>query len=86
MSKYIQIWYSWGDQEAPVEVPEGKDAFAYAIELSTAEAKEYMCTGHNGVSIESYSDEEKIVLNYYDDNEKCYYMVTDEGEFDPFNE
>ena len=84
MEKWIQIWYSWGDQEPPVKVPDGIDAWEYAKKLAINEADvdfhEHEEYGEIGISC--YRDEGKIVLHYASDNEYCYYLITDEEEYD----
>ena len=85
MSKWIQIWYSWGDQEAPVEVPEGEDAWEYMKKLAVDEAAvsfhEHEADGAIGMKF--YADEGKIVLHYPCDGEYCYYLITDTEDYDP---
>ena len=83
MNKWIQIWYSWGDQESPVEVPEGTDAWEYMKKLVIDEA-EVSQEGHdeeNGIRF--YPEEDKIVLHYGYDDEYCYYLITDEEDYAP---
>lgn len=86
MKQYIQIWYSWGDQESPVEVPEGTDAWEYMKKLVIDEA-EVSQEGNGGEShICFYPNENKIVLGYGYDDEYCYYLITDEEDYDPLDE
>lgn len=85
MSQWIQIWYSWGDQESPVEVPEGMDAWEYMKKLAVDEAEvsffEHEDEGEIGLSF--YADEGKIVLHYGYDDEHCYYLITDDEDYNP---
>ena len=36
-----------------------------------------------GCGIWLYPDENKIILKYYQDDEYCYYLITDEEDYDP---
>jgi hypothetical protein len=85
MSKWIQIWYSWGDQESPVEVPDGVDAWEYMKKLAVDEAAisfwDHEDEGEVGLSF--YVDEGKIILHYNYDDEYCYYLITDEEDYAP---
>ena len=86
MSKYIQIWYSWGDQESPVEVPEGVDAWEHmekivAMEVFVSQEEEpYGCTVYADV------EQGKVDLVYHYDDEHCYYLITDEEDYNPFED
>lgn len=84
MSKWIQIWYSWGDEESPVEVPENQDAYEYMLELvmdevniTLHECPHYWC----GAWLSPEEGKAEIYYGY--DNEKCYYLITDEEEYNP---
>ena len=85
MEKWIQIWYSWGDQESPIEVPNGTDAWEYMKKLVIDEAEvsqeDRDCESH----IRFYPEEEKIVLRYGYDDEECYYLITDTEDYEPDN-
>lgn len=83
MSEWIQIWYSWGDQESPVEVPEGTDAWEYMKQLAASEAFVAQEEYPYGCTIWAYPDENKIVLKYHQDDEYCYYLITDTEDYDP---
>lgn len=86
MKKYIQIWYSWGDHESPVEVPDGADAWEYMKKLV---AKEMFVSQEEypyGCTLWAYPDEGKVVLKYHQDDEYCYYLITDEEDYDPDEE
>lgn len=84
--KWIQIWYSWGDIECPVEVSDEIDAWEYIKRLAINEAEisffEHELEGEIGLSF--YPEEEKIILHYACDDEYCYYLITDEEDYDPF--
>lgn len=81
--KWIQIWYSWGDQEEPVKVPEGADPWEYMKKLVINEA-EVSQQGHESeTGIRFYPEENKIVLRYGYDEERCYYQITDTEDFNP---
>ena len=82
--KYIQIWYSWGDQESSVEVPDGTDAWEYMKKLVAEEVFVSMEEYPYGCGVWAYPDEDKIILKYYYDDECCYYLITDEEDYDPF--
>ena len=83
MSKWIQIWYSWGDQESPVEVPEGTDAWEYMKKLVADEVFVSQEEYPEGCSVYVYAEEDKVALKYHYDGEWCYYLITDEEEYDP---
>lgn len=83
MNKWIQIWYSWGDQESPVEVPEGTDAWEYMKKLVAEETFVSQEEYPYGCTIWTYPDEGKVVLKYHQDDEYCYYLITDEEDYDP---
>lgn len=83
MNKYIGIWYSWGDVEYPVKVPEGRDAFNYMIEIALKEVKISITESEDIVAIwikEDDNGNEIVVLNYQRDNEYCYYKIFDSEE------
>lgn len=70
----INIEYSWGDKEEPVEVPEGKDAWEFMLELALKECK-IECQEHCGEgAIKIIPDEDGIELHYCD-GEICYYTI-----------
>ena len=85
MKKWIQIWYSWGDQESPVEVPNGTDAWEYMQQLVIKEVAVSQEEYPYGCGIWMYPDEDKVVLKYYQDDEYCYYLITDDEDYDPDN-
>ena len=78
MSKYIGIWYSWGDIENPIEVPENVDAFNYMMKIALVEVKISVIESEDTVTIwieEDSNGNEVVVLNYHRDNEYCYYKI-----------
>lgn len=81
--KYIQIWYSWGDQEPPVKVPDNVDPWEYAKKLAVDEAATAQEMTDDELGMRFYEDEGKIVLHYTYDDTFCYYLITDEENFDP---
>jgi hypothetical protein len=81
MKKWIQIWYSWGDQESPVEVPDGIDAWEYMKELAATEVFVSQEEHPYGCTIWPYPDEYKIVLKYHCDDEYCYYLATEDKDY-----
>lgn len=83
MKKWIQIWYSWGDQESPVEVPEGADAWEYMKKLAVDEADVSQEEYPYGCGIWMYPDKDRIILQYYQDDEYCYYLITDTEDYEP---
>lgn len=88
MPKWIQIWYSWGDQESPVEVPEDKDPWEYMMELAFEEvycAKE-MCDPYMEIGLKIAANESGIRLYYPYDGEYCYYLITDEENYNPWED
>lgn len=86
MEKWIQIWYSWGDQESPIEVPDGIDAWEYMKQLVITEVDISQEEYPYGCSVWVYPEEDKIVLKYHSDDEYCYYLITDTEEYEPFDE
>lgn len=85
MKKYIQIWYSWGDQESPIEVPKGTDAWEYMKQLVANEVFVSQEAYPEGCTVYVYADENKVELKYHYDGEWCYYLITDEEEYNPNN-
>lgn len=83
MSKWIQIWYSWGDQESPVEISENTDAWEHMKKLAFKEIEVSQEEYPYGCGIWLYPDEDKIVIKYYEDDEYCYYLITDTEDFIP---
>ena len=83
--KWIQIWYSWGDQEPPIAVPHAKDPWEELKKLAFKEAeiafREHEDSGP--VGLEFYEEEGRIILHYPYDGEICYYLVTNSRDFDP---
>lgn len=81
---YVQIYYSWGDQESPVEVPESEDPLEYAFNLAIDEirvsALEAECDYH---SLTVNREEQMVTLYYGNDGTYCYYKVTEEEDFTP---
>lgn len=84
--KYIQIWYSWGDQESPIEVPKGTDAWEYMKKLVINEAEVSQEDNYYESGIRFYPEEDKIVLHYQYDDEYCYYLITDKEDYNPFED
>jgi hypothetical protein len=85
MNKYIGIWYSWGDIELPVKVPENEDAFDYMMEVALQEVKVSIAECEDTVTIwlkdiDHRNGSGVIVLNYHSDNEYCYYKLFDSEE------
>lgn len=85
--KWIQIWYSWGDQESPVEVPEGMDAWEYMAQLAVREAQIELKENEPDIDVmlQFSADMSKVTLHYAD-GQRCYYLITDEEDFDPDEE
>ena len=86
MSKYIQIWYSCGDQEIPVEVPEGVDAWKYMEELVAMEVFVSQEEYPYGCTVYADVEQGKVELIYLQDNKTCYYLITDEEDYNPFED
>lgn len=85
MNKWIQIWYSWGDHEHPVKVPDGISAWEYMKKLAVNEADVYQEEVPYGCIIWMHPDDQMIELRYLSDNTCCYYLATNEESFDPDN-
>lgn len=80
-AKWVQIYYSWGEQEAPVEVPFGIEPQDYMLQLILEEAERTL-REHESVSI--YLPEVgKGLLKYHYDDSVCYYCLTEEEDFVP---
>lgn len=86
MKQWIQIWYSWGDQESPVEVPDGVDAWEYMKKLIAQEVFAAQEDYPHGCEVYVYAEEEKVEIKYYYDDEWCYYLITDEEDYNPFDD
>lgn len=84
MKEYIQIWYSWGDQESPVEVPEGVDAWEYLKKLVADEVFVSQEEWPEGCTVWVNAEKGKVELKYHQDDEYCYYLITKEKDYDPF--
>lgn len=85
MKKYwIQVWYSWGDQEAAIAVPVNTDPWEYMKKLAVDEAEiEYITHGVGMSGLMFFPDELRIILHYPSDDTYCYYQITEKEEFDP---
>lgn len=85
MSRWIQMWYSWGDQETPIEAPVGVDPWEKMKQLAIDEAEvaffEHEDEGEIGLQF--YPEQRKIILHYQYDDTYCYYMITDTEDFTP---
>ena len=85
MNKWIQIWYSWGDIESPVEVPEDVDAWEYIKQLVAKEVFVAQEGWPDGCTVYADAEKGRVDLKYLKDDEWCYYLITDEENFDPFD-
>lgn len=85
MSKWIHIWYSWGDHEIPIEVPDGEDAWKKALHLAAEEASvsQESIPGEVGLLLEE--DTGRIVLRYADGS-LCFYEITDQKDLPSLEE
>lgn len=86
MSKWIQIWYSWGEQESPIEVKDGIDAWEYLKQLVAKEVFVSQEEYPYGCSVYAYVEGQRVEIHYHKDDEWCYYLITDEEDFDVFDE
>lgn len=87
MGKWIQIWYSWGDQESPIEVPDEADAWEYMAQLAINELRIDVEEKESDVNtILQFSSTMNKVTLYYADGERCYYLITDAEEYNPDEE
>lgn len=79
MYKYkININYSWGDEEEPIEF-EAKntyDAFCRVIDMAMEESKISLgCNEDADFDIYIKPSEQKVILHYGYDDEECYYEL-----------
>lgn len=86
MRKWIQIWYSWGDQEDPVEIPCGEDEWEYLQQIVAKEIFVEQEEYPHGCTIYAYAEQRKVEFLYHRDNEWCYYLITDEEDYDPWKD
>lgn len=70
----IDIRYSWGDVEEPVEVPERIDAWQYMLNLALNELK-IECQEHCGEGGASIIPKEDSIEVHYIDGKICYYTL-----------
>ena len=79
MKKYnININYSWGEEEDPVEIEAtcNADAFNKMIDLATREAKETIgAWQEESVEIEMIPYDNKIILYYGHNYDYCIYLL-----------
>lgn len=81
MKKWIQIWYSWGDQEHPVLVPDEVDPWEYLKQLVINEVDVYQEENPYGCGVWMHPDDQMAELKYFGDNTYCYYLITDHPEY-----
>lgn len=81
--KWIQIWYSWGDQEHPVEVPAGINPWDYLKRLVIDEIDVAQEEYPYGCSVWLYPDGNCAEIQYLQDESHCYYLITDKEEYIP---
>ena len=75
MDKYaIKITYSWGDEEEPVKIPEGKDAYEEMLNLALRELRIEL-TEHCGEGTASICATEEGIDLTYCDGEICRYNI-----------
>lgn len=73
-SKAIEIQYSWGDSEEPVEVPDGQDAWEFMMGLAAKEA-EIECREHRGEGCVKIVPNDNGIALYYCNDSICYYSI-----------
>lgn len=76
----INIKYSWGEEEEPVEViaANKEEAFDYMIDLAMKELK--ACVKDYPAAefvVLTCPDEYKVILHYGYDGEDCYYELSE---------
>lgn len=93
--KWIHIYYSWGDVESPILVPDGTDAWEYAKNLAVREAEVSSVEGlHPEIGMRFIPSENTITLHYYGSDIKLgkdydtwsYYVITDSPEENIFKD
>lgn len=83
MKKYIAIWYSWGEQEPAVEVPEEKDPWMYMAELASRETHIELTENEPIIDVMlQFSRNMDMVTLYYTDGKKCFYKIVEDEEWD----
>lgn len=80
---YIQIYYSWGDQESPLEVPESEDPFEYAFELALDEIRVATFEAEEAYHSINADRDSSLITLYYGDGTYCYYQITEDEDFTP---
>lgn len=83
MGKWIQIWYSWGDQEHPVKVPDGVSPWEFLKKLVIDEIDVCQEENHYGCGVWFHPDDGMAELKYFRDNTYCYYLITPYEGFTP---
>jgi hypothetical protein len=84
MKKWIQIWYSWGDRESPVAIPEGVDPWEYMEHIVAKEMFISQEDYPHGCTMYADMEQGKVELKYHSDGGWCYYLITNEEDYDPF--
>lgn len=81
--KWIQIWYSCGDQESPVAIPDGVDPWEYLKRLIIDEVEVSQEEYAYGCTVWMYQDNNCAEIKYLQDESYCYYLITDVEEYEP---
>ena len=83
-TNYVKIWYSWGDHEMPLTVPNGIDPWEYMKKLAVDECEVAFteAMSENGCSLRFYPDENLIVLHYDYDDTYCFYKAIEAGSYE----
>lgn len=72
--KMIDIKYSWGDSEEPVEIPDGQDAWEFMLELALKEAR-LECREHFSEGcVRIIPNADNIELHYCN-GDICHYSI-----------
>lgn len=77
----IKITYSWGDEEEPIVIPEGKNPWKYMRDIALNEAEESFAGNEDcgPIGLETYKEDGRIILTYNKDyvteNDRCFYEL-----------
>ena len=73
----INISYSWGDEESPIEIEAEcvEDAFNCMVDLATEEIKTSLREWREPHELRINPNDNEIIVWYGYDDERCYYKL-----------